>query len=80
MTNKGYDKIMGGDENVLGPIIDAWAIIEQTLAEAGVTGPATNGIADTREEQIARAITARLAAHDPPIFLHYEDATSEESP
>lgn len=67
---------MTPEMQTLGPILDAYQIIEDTLVEIGVSGPASRGkefMYRSRAEEIAKAIVARLALNDPPILLYYED-------
>ena len=56
-------------------VTQAWNIIEETLTEAGITGPAfSTGLPyKSRAEELSKAIVARLAANDPPILVCYHD-------
>lgn len=68
---------MTDDMAVIMPTIKAWEIIEQALIELGVTGPADIAPFKTRAEHGAKAIVARLAAHEPSILLCFPDELAE---
>lgn len=70
----------GEKKGVIDCLQEGWDIIEQALLEAGITGPPTNTDLsfDSRAEQVAKAIVARLANNDPPILLAYGHELREE--
>lgn len=58
----------------LGPVIDAWDVVERFMEELGFTGPARSGMPfRSRAEELSKALMARLAHHDPPILPIYHD-------